>query len=191
MKLTQADRSKIGNAVVYIAERVPNLSKTKLLKLLYLMEEYSVKRFKTPFLGLPFEVWQAGPVVKDLFIDLSETPVILDGYVEKEVDDGKTYIKAATSFSDDEFSDNDINVMDDILRRYGRMTAKQLVELTHHKDGLWYATAQRNNLLDGFEQKVINNSDCQIDLGECLADCGREFYNEQMDFLKMSRAYGA
>lgn len=58
MKLTKADRSKIGNAVVYIAQRVPNLSKTKLLKLLYLMEEYSVKRFKTPFLGLPFEVWQ-------------------------------------------------------------------------------------------------------------------------------------
>ncbi len=191
MRLTQADRNKIGNAVVYIAERVPNLSKTKLLKLLYLMEEYSVKRFRTPFLGLPFEVWQAGPVVKDIFIDLSETPVILDGYVEKKVEDGKTYIKAATSFSDDEFSDNDIIVMDDILRRCGRMTAKQLVELTHREDGLWYATAKRNHLLEGFAQKVTNNSDCQIDLGECLADCNREFYNEQMDFLKMTRAYGA
>lgn len=191
MKLTQADRNKIGNAVVYIAQRVPNLSKTKLLKLLYLMEEYSVRRFQTPFLGLPFEVWQAGPVVKDIFIDLSETPVILDGYVEKEVEDGKTYIRATADFSDDEFSDNDITVMDDILRRYGNKTAKQLVELTHRKDGLWYATAKRNNLLEGFEQKVINNSDCQIDLSECLADCGREFYKEQMDFLKIMRAYGA
>lgn len=191
MRLTLADRSKIGNAVVYIAQRVPNLSKTKLLKLLYLMEEYSVKRYQTPFLGLPFEAWQAGPVAKDIFIDLSETPVILDGYVEKEVEDGKTYIKAATTFSDDEFSDNDITVMDDTLRRYGNMTAKQLVELTHQKDGLWYATAQRNNLLEDFEQKVTNNSDCQIDLGECLSGCGREFYNEQLDFLKMARAYGA
>ena len=190
MKLTQTDRSKIGNAVVYIAQRVPHLSKTKLLKLLYLIEEYSVKRFQTPFLGLPFEVWQAGPVVKDLFIDLSETPVILDGYVEKEVVDNKTYIKATATFSDDEFSDNDITVMDDTLRRYGKMTAKQLVELTHRKDGLWYATAERNNLLEGFEQKVINNSDCQIDLGECLSGCGREFYREQMDFLNMTRAYG-
>lgn len=191
MRLTLADRSKIGNAVVYIAQRVPNLSKTKLLKLLYLMEEYSVKRYQTPFLGLPFEAWQAGPVAKDIFIDLSETPVILDGYVEKEVEDGKTYIKAATTFSDDEFSDNDITVMDDTLRRYGNMTAKQLVELTHQKDGLWYATAQRNNLLEDFEQKVTNNSDCQIDLGECFSGCGREFYNEQLDFLKMARAYGA
>lgn len=189
MKLTKADRSKIGNAVVYIAQRVPNLSKTKLLKLLYLMEEYSVKRFKTPFLGLPFEVWQAGPVVKDIFIDLSETPVILDGYVVREVVDDKTYIKTTTSFSDDEFSDNDMTVMDDILRRFGKKTATQLVEETHRKDGLWYATAERNNLLEGFEQKVINNSDCQIDLGECISGCGREFYNEQMDFLNMTRAY--
>ena len=189
MRLTLSDRNKIGNAVVYIAQFTHNLSKTKLLKLLYLMEEYSVKRFKTPFLGMPFEVWQAGPVVKDLFIDLSETPIILDGYVEKKVEDGKTYITAAISFSDDEFSDNDITVMDDILHRYGKMTAKQLVELTHRKDGLWYATAVRNNLLEGFENKVINNSDCQIDLSECLSDCGREFYNEQLDFLKMARGY--
>lgn len=191
MRLTQADRSKIGNAVVYIAQHVRHLSKTKLLKLLYLMEEYSVKRFKTPFLGLPFEVWQAGPVVKDLFIDLSETPIILDGYVKKEVENGKTYIKADRLFSDDEFSDNDMTVMSDILRHFGKMSAKQLVEVTHRKDGLWYATAERNHLLDGFEQKVTNNSDCQIDLGECLTGCSQEFYREQMEFLKMSRAYGA
>jgi hypothetical protein len=66
-----------------------------------------------------------------------------------------------------------------------------LVELTHRKDGLWYATAERNHLLEGFEQKITNNSDCQIDLGECLTGCSQEFYREQMDFLKMSRAYGA
>lgn len=82
-KLTKTDKEKLGNTVVYIASHTSNLSKTKLLKLLYFMEEYSVRRYHTPFLGLPFEVWQAGPVVKDVFIDLSETPVILDGYVAK------------------------------------------------------------------------------------------------------------
>ena len=81
--------------------------------------------------------------------------------------------------------------MDDILRRFGKMTAKQLVEETHRKDGLWYSTAERNHLLEGFEQKVTNNSDFQIDLAECLTGCSQEYYREQMDFLKMSRAYGA
>lgn len=108
-------------------------------------------------------------------------PVILDGYVEN----GKTYIKTATSFSD-----KDITVIDDILCCYGRMTAKQLVELTHQKDGLWYASAERNHLFESFEQKVTNNSDCQIDLGECLTGCSQNLYSGQMGFLKMSRAYG-
>lgn len=189
LKITQADRNKIGNAVIYIAQYCCNLSKTKLLKLLYLMEDYSVKRFQTPFLGLPFETWQAGPVVKDIFIDLSETPVLLDGFVEKIVVDGKTYINPVAAFSDDEFSDNDMTVMDDILRKYGRMSAIQLVKMTHNKDGLWYATAKRNNLLGLFDKKILNNSDVLIDLSEQLSECGRKFYDEQMEFLKISRAY--
>lgn len=49
--ITKYDRDKLGNAVIYIASHCSNLSKTKLLKLLYFMEEYSVRRFHTPFLG--------------------------------------------------------------------------------------------------------------------------------------------
>lgn len=188
-RLSTSDKAKIGNAVVYIAQRVPQLSKTKLLKLLYLMEEYSVARFQTPFLGLQYEVWQAGPVAKDIFIDLSETPILLDGFVAREVMDGKTYITATRDFSDEEFSDNDMTVMDDILRIHGQKTARQLVELTHGEQGLWYATAKRNNLLQLFDEKLINNSDCPIDLGELLPECSREFYEEQMEFLKLARSY--
>lgn len=125
---TASDKEKLGNVVVYIANHVPDLSKTKLLKLLYFMEEYSVKRFHTPFLGLPFEVWQAGPVVKDVFIDLSETPVLLDGFVKKEVKDGNTYISAIKEFCDDEFSDNDIVVMDDMLKKIWEYDSKAVGE---------------------------------------------------------------
>ena len=89
---SESEKSKLGNAIVYIAQRVPDLSKTKLLKLLYFMEEYSVRRFQTPFLGLTYEAWQAGPVPKDVFIDLSETPVLLQGYVSRIQEDNKTYI---------------------------------------------------------------------------------------------------
>ena len=189
-KISESDRNKIGNAVVYVAQHIDNLSKTKLLKLLYLMEEYSVVRFQTPFLGLPYEVWQAGPVAKDIFIDLSETPVLLDGFVRKKVEADKTYIEAVRAFSDEEFSDNDMTVMDDVIHRYGLMTARQLVELTHQKDSLWYRTAERNHLLELFDQKLINNSDCQINLGEHLSGCWREFYEEQLEFLSIARSYG-
>lgn len=188
-RLTRNDREKLGNTVVYIASHTKCLSKTKLLKLLYFMEEYSVRRFHTPFLGLPYEVWQAGPVVKDVFIDLSETPVLLDGYVAKQVMGEATYIIPVKAFCDDEFSDNDMLVMDEVIKRYGGKTAKELVGITHQKGSLWYKVAQKNNLLNSFENKLMNNSDYTIDFSEELTETGKEFYHEQIDFLQMSRAY--
>lgn len=188
-RMTKNDKEKLGNTAVYIASHTKNLSKTKLLKLLYFMEEYSVRRFHTPFLGLPYEVWQAGPVVKDVFIDLSETPVILDGYVTKEVVGDATYILPAKSFSDDEFSDNDILVMDEVIKRYGNKTAKELVSITHKNGSLWHNVAVRNNLLSAFENKLMNNSDFLIDFSEELTETGKEFYKDQMEFLQTSRAF--
>ena len=40
-KYSEENLSRIGNAVIYIVEHTSDLSKTKLLKLLYLMEERS------------------------------------------------------------------------------------------------------------------------------------------------------
>lgn len=187
-KLTKSDKEKLGNAVVYIALHTKNLSKTKLLKLLYFMEEYSVRKFHTPFLGLPYEVWQAGPVVKDVFIDLSETPVILDGFVRKQIKDEAVYIQAVKDFCDDEFSDDDMTVMQDVLKRYGDKTAKELVSITHKKGSLWYKVASDNNLLESFEKKLMNNSDYTIDFADELTEVGKDFYYDQMDFLKTCRA---
>lgn len=188
-RLTNSDKNKLGNTVVYIASHTKNLSKTKLLKLLYFMEEYSVRRFHTPFLGLPFEVWQAGPVVKDVFIDLSETPVILDGFITKQVKGDATYIQAAKEFCDDEFSDNDLVVMQDVLKKYGDKSAKELVGLTHQKGTLWYKVANQKQLLPLFESKMMNNSDYTIDFADELTETGKEFYRDQIDFLQTSRAY--
>lgn len=188
-RLTNSDKDKLGNTVVYIASHTNNLSKTKLLKLLYFMEEYSVRRFHTPFLGLPFEVWQAGPVVKDVFIDLSETPVILDGFVTKLVKGDATYIQAAKEFCDDEFSDNDLLVMQEVLKKYGDKSAKELVGLTHQKGTLWYKVANQKHLLPLFESKMMNNSDYTIDFADELTETGKKFYRDQIDFLQTSRAY--
>ena len=57
-KFSESNKDKLGNALIYMAERVPDLSKTKALKLLYLMEERMVLRYHIPFLAIPYEVWQ-------------------------------------------------------------------------------------------------------------------------------------
>ena len=40
---------KIGNTVVYLSQKIPTLKKTKLLKLLYILDEISIKKTGIPF----------------------------------------------------------------------------------------------------------------------------------------------
>ncbi|WP_291564023.1 Panacea domain-containing protein [Bacteroides sp.] len=182
-KFSEDTKSKLGNAIIYIANNTTQLSKTKLLKLLYLMEEEMVLHYHVPFLGLPYEVWQAGPVSKDVFIDLSDGPYLLKDYVTTEqTADGKiTYIKAKAEFCDDEFSDCEIEMMDNIISRYGSLTAGQLVNETHKQGTLWHKVAEAHNLIEPFEKRECNNSDYQIDFSDLLSGKAAEAYRESLD----------
>lgn len=176
--------SKIGNAIVYFSDRIPDLSKTKLLKLLYLLEECSAIKNNTPFFGLNFEVWQAGPVVKDVYIDLSnDQPYLLKDYVATHSDGNNTYISAKVSFNDDEFSDIDLELMDYVVSKYGNKTAKQLVRHTHNKNSAWYKAASENGLLDLFDSGKTNHSNIEIDLAHYLSGCDAALYAENREVM--------
>ena len=181
-KFSESVKDKLGNALIYMADRVDDLSKTKALKLLYLMEERMVLKYHMPFLAIPYEVWQAGPVAKDVFVDLSDGPYLLKDYVKTELRHNGTYILSIKPFSDDEFSDCEIAMMDDILKKYGKMTAADLVDETHKKGTLWYQEASQNNLLEAFNNHECNNSDIKIDFTKAMAPCAAEFYKESLDF---------
>ena len=79
-KFSEYTKQKLGNTIVYIARKKSNLSKTQLLILLYLMEERMALKYHIPFIGIPFEVWQIGPVAKDVFVDLSDSPYLLKNF---------------------------------------------------------------------------------------------------------------
>lgn len=182
---SRSDLDKIGNAIIYLAERIPDLSKTKLLKLLYLLEETYVKKYQLPFLNLEFEVWQAGPVARDIFIDLSDEPNLLKEYIRiKKKSDG-TYIKPVIKFSDDEFSDNEIEMLDLIIEHFGSKTAAELVNRTHQKNSNWYAIAKSKGLLELFKEKMTNSSDEKIDLTWYLDEKGKQIFTEQSHFNRL------
>lgn len=166
--------------MIYIAQHTDSLSKTKALKLLYLMEERMSLEYHLPFLGIPYEVWQAGPVAKDVFIDLSDGPFLLKDFIKTFTLDGGTYIEAIKEFDDDEFSGCEIAMMDAVLSQYGNMTAAELVAETHRQDGLWYKTAERNGLLEAFRNHECNNSDERIDFSEGMSPCEAEDYQESL-----------
>ena len=160
---------KIGNTMVYLSEKISNLSKTKLLKLLYILDETSIRNGGIPFINLTYKVWKFGPVSEDIYIDLSSENEMgrLSGFIKKT---SQGYIIPNKPFSDDEFSDNDIRLLDEIIENYRHVTAKDLISYTHRKDGLWYKTAQENNVLDLLETQKINNTEIIIDMGRLVAD---------------------
>ena len=193
-KYSEENISRIGNAAIYIAEHTSDLSKTKLLKLLYLMEERSALKYQQPFLGLPYEVWQAGPVAKDIYIDLSDGAVLLSKYVKTELvklDDGKDaqYIHPATTFNDEDFSDYEIRLMDEVLKEYGDKTATELVDIVHRENTLWYQIAKEKGLLDAFRNHECNNSNYVIDFTKVMAPCAADYYREALAIHNASNAY--
>lgn len=177
-KFSEYTKQKLGNTIVYIARKKSNLSKTQLLILLYLMEERMALKYHIPFIGIPFEVWQIGPVAKDVFVDLSDSPYLLKNFVKTDFKDGGTFIEAIADFDDNEFSECEIEMMDEILAKYGNMTASDLVSETHKEGTLWYRTA--TGLLEAFNKYECNNSDQQIDFTEEMTDCAAEDYRESL-----------
>ncbi len=184
---TKDQIDKIGNAIVYLAERIKPLSKTKLLKLVYLIEEISIKKSGIPFFNLRFDVWKLGPVSRDIFIELSSEPVILSEYIsiEKTPHDNNIYVNPKTKFCDDEFSNNDIGILNYVVDTFKTSSAQDLIKLTHRKHSPWYLTAKKNNILEHLESGKLNSTDIEIDFTELFHDSPlhKEIFMEHKEFL--------
>ena len=159
---------KVGNAAVYLTQRLGPLSKTKLLKLFYILDELAIKKSGIPFLNLTYKVWKFGPVSEELFIDLSSDLKLLAGYLGKEIQEGDTYLKPLADFDDAEFSENDIALMDDVVERFGQKTAKDLVAYTHRENSPWHTQAKAQNVLHLLESEQINNTEFAIDMSQLV-----------------------
>ncbi len=161
---------KVGHALIYLSKHTDKPSKTKVLKLLYLLDEFSVKLRGFPMFGLTYKVWQLGPVCEEVFIDLSNQPSLLKDYVTVEYDEKNlSTVVAKRAFDDGEFSDNDMKLMEQVAKTYRRSTAKALVAITHRESSLWYRVAKEKGLLELFEKSATNASEFTIDFKHLIA----------------------
>jgi uncharacterized phage-associated protein len=189
---TRSEIDKLGNAVVFLTEKINPLSKTKLLKLIYLIEEYSVRTYGLPFFNLDFTVWKLGPVSRDIFVDLSsDEPILLSDYIKKSAaTDGNVYITGKVKFSDDEFSDNEMDLIEHVVDTFKDYTAADLVELTHRKHSLWYLTASENGVLEYLEAGTLNSTEIEIDFSRLLDEMPlkKAIYEDQQTYLQNNQS---
>lgn len=169
IKLSDNQIDKVGNAIIYLSQKIDQLSKTKALKLIYILDELSIKKSGIPFFNLKYKVWKFGPVSEEIFIDLSSETTLLKNYIERSSEDGVTIIKPIADFNDDEFSDNDMDLLDFVIEEFGNKTAKELIYYTHRKNSPWHNTAKKNAVLDLLQSEVINNTELVIDMGSLIS----------------------
>lgn len=183
IKLNDSQINKVGNALIYLSENILLLSKTKALKLLYILDEFSISQSGIPFFNLKYKAWKFGPVSEEIFIDLSDEPFILRDFVKTETNSNKTIIKAIKAFNDDEFSDNDIELMDKVIEKFGEDSSDNLVRYTHRQNSPWFTTAQENLVLELLLNQTINNTELIIDMSSLIAFDERKtaIYNDYLE----------
>lgn len=150
--------------MIFLSERIPKLSKTKLLKLLYILDEISISKSGLPFFNLQYKVWKLGPVSEEIFIELSDTPVFLREYIKTEVTENNTFILPKSQFNDDEFSDYDMELLNQVVNQFKNSTAAKLVDYTHRLNSPWRKSAEKNDVLQILENGEINNIEIIVDM---------------------------
>lgn len=180
-RFSETSRVRLGNTVMYIAARAKYPYKTEVLKLLYLMEERMVQKYHVPMLSIPYSVWRLGPVSVDVFEELSDGPVLLNDFVTLQFNGQGIRVIPSKEFDEDEFSDAELQVMQEVMDKYGGMNSDELIALTHQEGSLWQETAKEHGLLEDFAQNRANSSTVIIDMGRQLCPDDRAYYNEILE----------
>jgi uncharacterized phage-associated protein len=90
----------------------------------------------------------------------------MGGYSKKNAENG-SIILPKSDFCDDEFSDNDIELLENVAKQFKDVPAKQLIDYTHRLNSPWRNTTEKNGVYDLLEQGLINNTEIIIDMS-CL-----------------------
>lgn len=173
---------KIGNVLVYFSENIPNLCLTKAIKLLFLLDETSMKETGVPVTWLDYKAWKFGPVPPVLHDELrhdkveiyKEKEISLKSFIEKQEKENpkdnekiSIYLKAKVPFNDDDFSRYELDLMANIVKKYGHKTVQQLVDLLHKDGSLWAKVVDANDLNQLFDNN-IGKSEESISLTEYI-----------------------
>lgn len=184
---------KIGNLIMYLVDEIDRKYRqkvflTKLLKLLYIIDETAVKETGAPVTGLDYRVWKMGPVpfeiYKDLMHDNSEK-LSLFAEARKKGQGEWDLINSVNKFDDSEFSDYEIDLIDRIIDKHGLYQKDALIEFLHEEGSLWKKIVDEKNLEKSFEQE--NTSPYKIDFSQIISNDPHklEIFKNAQESLKL------
>ena len=135
---------------VNIANTIPTddlMTNMRVNKLLYFAQGECLRKLGKPLFDDDMEAWDYGPVVPPVYQTYK-------GFGREPIKDGVDY--------QDTFSEQEKNVLFDVLRYYGQFSTSALVSLSHeaqspwaaaHKNGDKHATISKESIKAFFESK--------------------------------------
>ena len=179
----QGNKELVGNLIILLAKKCAPLYHTKLIKLLYLIDEEAIRERGIPITWLDYKVWQYGPVDPAVFYIRnfseyisSETTTSIDGNA------ATTIISPKKEFDDDEFSEYDLEIIEKTLVKYQNKTANELVNITHKEGSPWDLTKKENDL----DFSIANISDVSIDMSRIVKNDPVKYANYKEAYEGMS-----
>lgn len=165
---TSVNKEKIGNLMVYILKHQGIVFHTQLIKLLYLIDETAVKDDGIPVTWLDYKAWQFGPVAPETYY-IKYRQSVFDSFVslyENNIGENKLLLFPKVDFDDSEFSDYEMDIIDDVLKEYGTKSPSQLLNVTHEPGSLWDQT----RLQYGIDFTKTKKTDISLDFTKLIKD---------------------
>ncbi|MGE0466435.1 MAG: Panacea domain-containing protein [Steroidobacteraceae bacterium] len=137
--LISRDREKLVNAIVYFADNTRYCGKTKLFKLLYLLDFHHFRDIGRSVTGLDYHAWKNGPVPFALVQEWDDfepdLAAAVDVVPERVIDFDRQRLVPKIAFDDSHFTKRELRLMQDIAERHRDEMTKPLIGLTHEERG--------------------------------------------------------
>lgn len=160
----------IGALLGYVSMLVPGVQLRKLIKIIYLIDEAFVERRGFPLTWLDYYAWEKGPVARELYS--LKDGAFSDYVICRKNGDGKNIVSSqqGDSLSLQQFSEYELQVIDEMVARYAGMSSDELTGKTHEQGTLWHRTVADRNI----DFSVSKESDALVDLRAIAEAYGNE-----------------
>lgn len=139
--LVSRNREKLINAIVFFAANTRYCGKTKLFKLLYLLDFQHFRATGRSVTGMQYRAWKHGPVPFELVQEWDEFEPDLAAAIEivpePVFDYDRLRIEASAPFDDRHFTKRELKLMQELAARYRDEMTRPLIGLTHEERGPW------------------------------------------------------
>ena len=145
--LIDHSREKLINAIVYFAQKTKYCGKTKLFKLLYLLDFEHFRQTGRSVTGLNYYAWDKGPVPTSLYYEMKSPKKDLAEKVTIESKETKhenpiQLTSAKTNFDSTHFSKRELHILESLSKQFRYITADKIAERTHLVNEPWHKVFQ-------------------------------------------------